>query len=250
MSKYLVAATTFVVFVSQASAYKPAPPASHATTSPDGQHVFVILSHETMKEELTRFNEQWQPKIRAIREKWSKSGMYRNDGSTEPLWTVDWHAYQVDVPSGGEYVVRYTSGGYYWKSNPAVAFYRRGELLRSYEIGDLVSVPFVIDHGDWLADHTLDDSAGTVRVNSETGDRFVFDVRTGEIVSSFRLVRVVVIAVLGLAVLGGAAWVRRRRQSLKKRTSHTGGDKRRVGTPRPSLTLRAGHLFAIRLPSR
>ena len=211
MHKQLLVALILAVPVSDVSAYKPARPMSHTITSPDGQHVFVMLSHEPLDEELTHFNEQVRPKIRAIRETWSKSGMYRNDGSRDPLWTVEWYAYQVDVPSGGEYVVRYNSGGWSWKGQPALAFYRRGELFRSYEIGDLTSLPFGIDHGNWMARHTLDDNAGTVFLVSETGDRFEFDVKTGDMVFSFRPIRVCVGVLFVLAVLGGVWWVRRRR---------------------------------------
>ena len=218
MHKQFLVALILAIQVSDASAYKPARPMSHATTSPDGQHVFVMLSHEPINEELAHFNEQVQPKIRAIREKWSKSGMYRNDGSSDPLWTVDWYAYQVDVPSGGEYVVRYTSGGWSWGNKPALAFYRRGELVRSYEIGDLVSIPFLIDHGDWLDGHVLDDEAGTVHIVTETGDRFDFDVMTGERVSSFRPVRAAAAVLLVLAMLGGLWWVRKRRSRRTRMT--------------------------------
>ena len=134
--------------------------------------------------------------------------MYRNDDSNEPLWTVDWYAYVVSVPSGGDHVVRYHSGGWYWQDRPALAFYERGELIRSYEIGDLVTFPFLIDHGDWIAEWSLSDESYTIAVTTETEERYVFDIRTGQVVSRFRPLRYGCIAVVALAVLGGVLLIR------------------------------------------
>jgi hypothetical protein len=214
MSKQVIATTLLVLLAADASAYKPARPKSHTTTSPDGRHIFVMLSSDPIDEELQHWNEQMVPGVRALREKWSKSGMYRNDGSAEPLWTVDWYAYVVSVPSGGEYVVRYNAGGWSWQGQPALAFYRRGELVRSYEIDELVTVPALIEHGDWLGRWGLDDGSMTVRVTTETEDRCVFDVRTGEMVSRFRPIRYAVTAAIVVVVLS-AVWFIRQRQRMR-----------------------------------
>jgi hypothetical protein len=209
MVRYAVALFLFAWSAGTALAYKPAPPMTYAIESPDGRHVFVMISPLSAARDLEIWNEETQDKIRAIRGKFPKSGMYRNDGSTEPLWVVDWYAYVVDVPSGGEYVVRYTSGGYGWGKQPALAFYRRGALLRAYEVGDLIAIPALIDRGDWLDQWTLDDAGRMVEVTTELGDNYVFDVQTGEMISRFRPVRYAIVGT-GAVVLGVAVWLVRR----------------------------------------
>ena len=71
------------------------------------------------------------------------SGLYRNDGSLEPLWSVPWYSFSVAVADDGEHLVRYGP----WPSSTAelaVAFYRRGELIRAYRIDELVRSPEVL----------------------------------------------------------------------------------------------------------
>jgi hypothetical protein len=215
--KPTLAVLVLAISVPAASAYKPAPPRTYATESPDGRHVFVMISPLSEARDLEIWNEETQNRIRAIRGKFPGSGMYRNDGTSEPLWTVDWYAYSVDVPSGGDYVVRYTTGGDGWGKQPALAFYQRGALLRAYEIGDLITIPTLIDHGDWREQRTLDDAGRLVHVTTELGDRYVFDVQTGEIVSRFRPVRYAIVGT-GLTVVVVAIWLvkrhRRRRSPL------------------------------------
>ena len=70
-----------------------------------------MIGSYSADEEPTHWIDEWAAEIKAIRDKWTVSGMYRNDGSTTPLWTVDWYAYEVDVPNGGEHVVRYRTPG-------------------------------------------------------------------------------------------------------------------------------------------
>ena len=40
-------------------------------------------------------------------EGYTQSGLYRNDGSRDPLWTFDWYAYNVDVAADGVHLVRH-----------------------------------------------------------------------------------------------------------------------------------------------
>jgi hypothetical protein len=202
-------AALLMVFGAPAWGYKPAPPRSHTTTSADGRFVFVILSPFPLEEEVERWREDLRPEIQALRAKWPVSGMYRNDGSADPLWTVDWYAYKVDVPSDGEHVIRYTSGGWSWKGEPALAFYQHGELVRSYQIPELVTFPALIGHGGWLSEAHLDDASRTVTVRTELGERYVFDVSTGEMVSRFRPLWYAAVAlVAGLVGIGYLVWRR------------------------------------------
>jgi hypothetical protein len=171
-----------------------------------------MIGFYSADEEPTHWIGERAAETKAIRQKWTVSGMYRNDGSVTPLWTVDWYAYLVDVPADGEHVVRYKFGSPFGGPGPALGFYRRGELVRGYEMSDLVTFAWLSEHGGWLAEHRLSDDSRTLTVETKSGDRYVFDVQTGEMLERFRPVRYAVIGAMALAVLVGVWWIRRRRQ--------------------------------------
>jgi hypothetical protein len=212
MRRFLPALVSLGCLLSTALGNSPRRPFSHKTLSPDGQYVFVVLAPLTKEKEWDKWVGERAAEIRAIREKWPATGMYRNDGSTMPLWTVDWYAYDVAVPSDGEHVVRFQTPGLQTFSGPTLGFYRRGELIRGYDLLELVSLPFVTSD-NWLASRHVDDASHTITVETRLGDRYVFDVRTGEMLSGFRPLRyAVVVLVLGIAGLGYFIWRRRRRR--------------------------------------
>src|SRR4051812_21320808 len=98
MRRTILALVAAAVILPGASANSPRRPISHQTLSPDGRFVFVIIGPYSAEEEPTHWIGEYAAKVKAVRDKWTVSGMYRNDGSTTPLWTVDWYAYEVDVP--------------------------------------------------------------------------------------------------------------------------------------------------------
>jgi len=214
MCRFLLVLVAIILPIAKAKAYKPATPRTYQSLSADGLFVFVMISPESLSEEVRHFRDDIQVEIRAIRSKFSKAGMYRNDGSQEPLWTVDWYAYQVDVPAGGEHVIRYNSGGWYWMNHPQLAFYRRAELIRAYEMSDLVATTVYLNHGGWLASATLDDQTHTVAVTTKTFDRYTFDVHTGEMTSRYRPLVYAFRLLLLLAILLPVWLVRRRRRRI------------------------------------
>jgi hypothetical protein len=131
-------------------------------------------------------------KIQAIREKYRVSGLYLNDGSLEPLWTVDWYAHRVIVASDGSHVIRRGpwASRYY---DEAFTFFADGRKIRSYRIDELVGnpkfLPRSVSHFRWRGDHQFNDSAGTWAIRTLNGEYYTFDISTGEILSSFRLRR-------------------------------------------------------------
>jgi len=171
-----------------------------------------MIGSYSPEEEPTHWIDERAAEIRAIRQKYTVGGMYRNDGSTTPIWTVNWYAYRIDVPAGGEGVGRYSSGGLETDTGPAIGFYRRGDLIRGYDVSDLVTLPWFSDRRSWLSEHRLSDDSRTVTVVTEHGDRYVFDVQTGEMLERFRPVRYAVIGATALMVLGCVWWIRRRRK--------------------------------------
>lgn len=152
-----------------------APPRPYVAQSADGRFIFVMSLPRAMT---------WKNKI------YSVSGLYRNDGSTEPLWTVDWYAFEVVVASDGSHVIRLGP----WASaydDEAFTFFSDGKEIKSYEIDDLVwnprSLPRSVSHFSWLADSRLDDDAGTWSIRTLNGEYYKFSISTGEILLSIRM---------------------------------------------------------------
>jgi hypothetical protein len=117
----------------------------------------------------------------------------------------------VDVPNDGDHVVRYRTSGLGTGPGPQLRFYRRGELLQEYQADDLMSVPWIVPSGSWLSEHHLSDDSRMVTVETETGDRYVFDAQTGELISRFRPVRYALVGTVAAVILS-IWWVWRRRR--------------------------------------
>jgi hypothetical protein len=169
-----------------------------------------MIGRYSAEEEPTHWVGEFAARVKAVRDKWTVSGMYRNDGSVTPLWTVDWYAYTVDVPAGGELVVRYRSGGLGTGPGPALGFYRQNELIRGYDISDLLTFSWLADHGHWLSEHRLSDDSKTVTVITQMGDEYVFDVQSGDKILSYRPVRYAAVGVVAFLVVVGWWLIRRR----------------------------------------
>lgn len=68
------------------------------------------------------YREPFVTEIPQIRKTYPKSGLYKNDGSTLPVWTVEWFAQEVEPLSDGIHIVRCGP----WASSPftqAVTFF-------------------------------------------------------------------------------------------------------------------------------
>ena len=148
------------------------------------------------------------------------SGLYRDDGSAEPLWTVNWYAHGVEVASDGVHLVRH--GPFAASTDQeALSFFADGRLLRTYLIRELVDNPLLLkrtaSHFFWQKDGRFEDPRLEYTLTTHDGNRFVFDVRTGAIVSVYRPARTAVgvtvavlgVVVMGVVVLGLLVWRRR-----------------------------------------
>ena len=96
-SLFEVLQITLAVFVLQAQAFadSPAPPRDYRTVTENQKYVFVMLAPAG-----------WSQQDSGIRKTYTQSGLYKNDGSTTPFWTVDWYANLVFPASDGEYLIR------------------------------------------------------------------------------------------------------------------------------------------------
>jgi len=208
-----------VAWGSPARADIPLPPYSYRHVSPDGLHVFVMIAPVPTEEDPEGWSEEMADGIREIRRLYTRSGLYQSDGSAEPLWTVDWYAHSVEVASDGVHLIRHGP----WASSTgqeALSFFAEGRLLRTYQIRELVDLSLMLrrtaSHFFWKKRGRFDDARLEYSLETMDGNRFVFDVRTGEVVSAHRPARAilvgahVVVGALVIVILARVV-VRRRR---------------------------------------
>lgn len=117
-----------------------------------------------------------------LRTNYPCSGLYRNDGSDTPLWTVNWYAFWVFVHPDGKHLIRMGR----WPrfddryDELAVAFYRNGNELEKFTIQDLVAnpklLPRSVSHYEWRKDVAFDEKSGILHIETETGELYDFNV--------------------------------------------------------------------------
>jgi hypothetical protein len=205
-----------------------APPTSYKRVTPGEKFVFVMVSWIPVEDEVGRWNEETAAGIREVRRTYTRSGMYRNDGSTDPLWTVDWYAYGVDLTPDGVHLIRPGPWARLLDDRTpdldceAVSFFANGRLIRTYHIRELVDDPGrfkrSVSHFSWREEGRVSGEF-EYTITTRDGNRFVFDIRTGAVVSEARMGRVTWwgkrLALLVVGVL--AAWLIYRRRSRKQR---------------------------------
>jgi len=136
-----------LVATSSALADSPSHPRSYKEVVPGGMYVFVMIAPGAVEDDIRPWNEETAARIREIRLAYKRTGMYRNDGSAEPIWTVDWYAHGVDLTPDGIHLIR--RGPWAWLRDDktpdldceTVSFFDNGRLLRTYRVGELVDHP-------------------------------------------------------------------------------------------------------------
>lgn len=83
----------FLFSCSAAFAFRPSPPYPYKKVTNDDRYVFVMIPSPS--------NEGF--------EGYPVSGLYSNDGSKTPIWSVKWYAFSVDIASDGEHLIKKTS---------------------------------------------------------------------------------------------------------------------------------------------
>jgi hypothetical protein len=214
---YEVIAVAVLMIGSSVFADSVAPPFSYKKECPGGKFVFVMIAPMSVEKDAGHWIEKIGAEIRGIRRIYARSGLYRNDESTEPLWTIDWYAAGVELASDGVHLIRHGP----WASSTdqeALSFFANGELLRTYQIKELVDDPLLLDHTVshffWQSGGWMNDSRLQYTLITKDGNQFVFDLRTGEIISKSPANHNIiwpVIIVGGVAILGVIAWLIERR---------------------------------------
>jgi hypothetical protein len=201
-------------------------PASWRQVSEDGRSVLVMVSPLPIAEDAGHpaFDKNAISEIHSIRSKYSECGLYRNDGSTTPLWNIQYFSRpregQVYIAPDGEHLVFGAEDFFVgW-------FFTKGESVGAYTLRDLVScwrakslITFRLPTCVW-SDFDADGMTYTVRTNQ--GEEFTFDVNTGRMIEArspwplnFTAICIGLIGVLGSAVV---VW-RRGRQTARRNES-------------------------------
>jgi len=169
-----------------------AAPADYSKVSQDGQYIFVMFD----------LDKEWYSayaKDPMLRKKYPQAGLYKNDDSSTPLWTVDWYSdsHGVYLSSDAKHLVRIGPWPRVWAAKdmekggpalkqPALAFYKEGKLLKSYTIDNLIKnpkeMPTSVSHFQWRDKISFGEIEKKLVVNTTDGQRYVFDVTSGEVV--------------------------------------------------------------------
>lgn len=160
----------------QASADSPAPPRDFKKVTENKEYVFVMLA-----------SDEWAEHDAAIRSVYKQSGLYQNDGSSTPLWTVDWYAFEVFPSSDGEHLIQIGP----WASSTeqlALSFHKNGEEIKKYRIKDLVrdesKLTHTVSHFFWRSELKYDDKHTVLLLKTRDNQVYRFSATTGEILPS------------------------------------------------------------------
>ena len=158
-------------------------PRSWMKQTKDGQHIFVMLGAHGMRQ--AELDGEWDTDVPA---EYRHSGLYVL-GDSSPVYTIDWYALSADVSYDGRYLIRRGP----WaskKTDLAVAFYDRGQLLAEHNIDELMlfTVPWqhTVSHFSWQDDWQFDTETNELVISTYSWTEFRFDATTGKITSSFR----------------------------------------------------------------
>ncbi|MBA3255993.1 MAG: hypothetical protein H0T64_05010 [Pyrinomonadaceae bacterium] len=195
-----------------------APPRSYAITSSDSKFLFVMIAPLEAQRYENSLSDAARRESQKTRTMYPASGMYLNDGSTTPLWKIDWYSDGVLVASDGIHLVRLGP----WArslSDEAFTFFANGKELRSYKVGDLVEseilLPHSVSHFTWQENMGLDEQRRILSVATLSRERYVFDYTTGEIISASRPIRAIVIASVAVLLFIAFLIIKRRRMFAK-----------------------------------
>lgn len=217
-------------------------PTTYATPSPNGEYLFVMIAprpgsdHPALQPEKEPIQKELYAKYAA-----TGSGLYRNDGSTQPLYTVDWYSYRVWPANDGVHLVRLHGDFPLTEkfpasrrlpedvvaeqvSGPALSFYASGKLLKVYSVRELVknieSLPHSLHHVLWSADGVLTADGTQFGIMTQDSRQTYFDLATGAIAFSrdaglgnaqVWVVRISLgITVLAAVIVLSASWYKKR----------------------------------------
>ena len=199
-----------------------------------GAYTFVMLGDPAAEARVA--DAAAKAKFEALRQKYSKTGLYRGD-TAELVWAVEdgaFSPYDFTYPAAdGVHLVRFD--GEWWKTKdftggkqlaadeaqrqldgPALSFFADGKPIRRYTVRELVTEPGELPHTPqhvlWTSGGVLNEGKGTFLLLTQDSYRITFDYRTGEVVSKEKgglgnpLMTPILVACGVLSVLVLGAW--------------------------------------------
>ncbi len=169
--------------------------ASWQHVSDDGRFVLVMVSPLPLKQDIEHAG-FYAEEARAIRSRYSKSGLYPNDGSTKPLWTIPYHPgwHGAQLAEKGKYLVLFDD---LWDVAPenVLYFYTNGKLVRMYRQDQFMHLfsakqwgSAVLESGYFGVDFpsmptsTIDRTKHTFTITTAQYETITFDIATGKII--------------------------------------------------------------------
>ncbi|HEX8637621.1 MAG TPA: hypothetical protein VF692_06140 [Pyrinomonadaceae bacterium] len=149
-------------------------PYTYAASSANNKYLFVMIAPPGEERNATERSQK-------LRAEYPKSGMYLNDGSVKPLWTVEWYSFGVFVASDGIHLVRQGSMASSL-DDEAFTFFAADKEIRSYKVRDVArkGVLQMASHLIWQADIKIDDDEKTLSVTTLGEEKYSFDYRSGQ----------------------------------------------------------------------
>lgn len=159
---------------------------SYKVVSPDGQYVLVMLDgvyEEPVAGAAPDIVEQ-----NRLLSKYPASGLYRSDGSNNPLWTTGYISLQAEVAISldGRHMVLWDKYPFYTET--ALVVYEDGRLLTGYALDNFVLEPEELPKPgigtDWVASYSFDEKLRLLYLETTNKERYIISLHTGKIISS------------------------------------------------------------------
>jgi hypothetical protein len=162
-----------------------APPCTYKTYSEDKKYVFVMIAPDEKVECMSKDNEA-KIEAKKIRNQFLTSGLYKDNESKNPLWTVDWYSHKVYLSSDGKYLAR-TGPWASSETDEAFSFFNEGKLLKTYKVHDLIRYVSALHHSsshfEWEKETKLNSAENILEVTTLEGGKFDFKLESGEIIN-------------------------------------------------------------------
>lgn len=186
----LLAAFPHVTFADSTRTPLPGWTGTYKVVSPDGRYVLIMRGEMTAQD-----GEEVSPEVAELNKllvKYPSSGLYKNDGSTDPLWVMPYVSWRTSVllSSDGHHLVVWGE----WPSatatysDEALTFYEDGNVLTTYVVSDLVmdpeGLPHSASHYRWVLKEAFDDARGLLTVETYNHEEYTFDMSTGKVISA------------------------------------------------------------------
>lgn len=183
---------------------------------------YVATVDQGLEEEEIRGWRELRARERELEAKYPRSGIYRNDNSTELLWPMPYITVckNIYLSNDGAHVVAvfldWDAGNVSSRGN-ALEFYASGKQIAAYNEGDMVDAFFAKTIANWCLgrghltcrEASLDDDEGIFTLVTTQGESLQFDVTTGKAIPrwSWRTISLGALIVAASVTL----WRRRRR---------------------------------------